>query len=58
MKISAAFCCMAKPREGQSLEEVEKLLLEQIENLRNGQFEDWLPGSGAEGPETVGNQIF
>lgn len=33
----------AKPREGQSLEEVEKLLMEQIENLRNGRFEDWLP---------------
>lgn len=33
----------AKPREGQSLEEVEKLLLEQIEKLRNGEFEDWLP---------------
>jgi len=33
----------AKPREGQSLEAVEKLLLEQIENLRNGHFEEWLP---------------
>ena len=33
----------AKPREGQSLEDVEKLLLEQIENLKNGHFEDWLP---------------
>ncbi len=34
-----------KPREGQSLEAVEKLLLEQMENLRNGQFEDWLPAA-------------
>ncbi len=34
---------LAKPREGQSLEEVEKLVMEQIENLRNGNFEDWLP---------------
>jgi predicted Zn-dependent peptidase len=34
-----------KPREGQSLEEVEKLLLEQIENLRRGNFEDWLPAA-------------
>lgn len=34
-----------KPREGQSLEAVEKLLLEQIENLRSGNFEDWLPAA-------------
>lgn len=34
-----------KPREGQSLEEVEQLFLEQIENLRNGNFEDWLPAA-------------
>ncbi|MBK9337729.1 MAG: insulinase family protein [Lewinellaceae bacterium] len=32
-----------KPREGQSLEDVEKLLVQQIENLRQGYFEDWLP---------------
>lgn len=32
-----------KPREGQSLEEVEKLMWQQIENLRTGNFEDWLP---------------
>ncbi len=35
----------AKPREGQSLEEVEKLMWEQVENLRNGHFEEWLPGA-------------
>lgn len=35
----------AKPREGQSLEEVERILLEQIELLRNGTFEDWLPAA-------------
>lgn len=34
-----------KPREGQSLEAVEKLLNQQIENLRQGNFEDWLPGA-------------
>ncbi len=33
----------AKPREGQSLEEVEKLLWNEVENLRQGNFEDWLP---------------
>jgi predicted Zn-dependent peptidase len=33
----------AKPREGQSLAEVEAILLEQIGLLCQGQFEDWLP---------------
>lgn len=33
----------AKPREGQSLEDVEQLLLTEIEKLRTGTFEDWLP---------------
>lgn len=31
-----------KPREGQSLEEVEKLLLSMVEKLQTGDFEDWL----------------
>ncbi|MFN7116772.1 MAG: M16 family metallopeptidase [Saprospiraceae bacterium] len=31
-----------KPREGQSLEEVEQLLLSMIERLKTGDFEDWL----------------
>lgn len=31
-----------RPREGQSLDEVKNLLLEQIELLKKGQFEDWL----------------
>jgi len=34
-----------KPREGQTLEQVEQLLLGELENLRNGHFEDWLPGA-------------
>ncbi|MFN0036922.1 MAG: M16 family metallopeptidase [Saprospiraceae bacterium] len=34
---------MAKPREGQSLEEVEKILLGEMEKLRRGEFEEWLP---------------
>ncbi len=34
-----------KPREGQSLEDVEKLLWLEIEKLREGQFEDWLPSA-------------
>ncbi len=31
-----------KPREGQSLEDVKKLLLEQIDLLKKGEFDDWL----------------
>ena len=30
------------PKDGQSLEEVEQLLLEQIELVKSGQFEDWI----------------
>ncbi len=32
-----------KPREGQSLADVEALLWEQVERLHQGDFEDWLP---------------
>jgi zinc protease len=35
----------ARPRPGQSLEEVRDLLLEQIKLLQNGQFADWLPAA-------------
>jgi len=31
-----------RPREGQTLDEVKNLLLEQIELLKKGEFEDWL----------------
>lgn len=34
-----------KPREGQSHAEVEQLMLQQIEALRNGEFEEWLPAA-------------
>ncbi len=30
------------PKAGQSLEEVERLLLEQVDNIKRGDFEDWL----------------
>ena len=30
------------PKEGQTLEEVEKLLLDQIERVKKGDFEDWV----------------
>lgn len=32
----------AEPREGQSLEDAEQLLLETIDQLKKGEFEDWL----------------
>jgi zinc protease len=31
-----------QPKEGQTLEEVEKLMLEQLELIKKGEFEDWL----------------
>ncbi len=31
------------PKEGQSLDEVKDLLLAQIEKLKKGEFEDWMP---------------
>lgn len=34
-----------KPREGQSPETVEQIMWEQIDNLREGKFEDWLPAA-------------
>ncbi len=30
------------PKEGQSMEEVEKLLLEQVEIIKRGEFDDWI----------------
>ncbi len=34
-----------EPKEGQSLEDVEKLLYEQVEKLKKGDFPDWLLGA-------------
>jgi len=42
MKDYSAHLLSAKPREGQSLDQVRDLLLEQIEQLRQGNFPDWL----------------
>lgn len=36
------FNLYGKPRQGQSVEEVQALLLEQIDLLKKGQFDDWL----------------
>ncbi|MCB0637698.1 MAG: insulinase family protein, partial [Lewinella sp.] len=38
----AVFGLLGKPREGQSLEEVEQLLLGEAERLGHGDFPDWL----------------
>jgi predicted Zn-dependent peptidase len=35
----------AEPKEGQTLEEAEKLLYEQLELLKKGEFPDWLMGA-------------
>ena len=35
----------ARPREGQSLEQVRDLLLAQVDSLKAGAFPDWLPGA-------------
>ncbi len=33
------------PKPGQTMEEVEGLLLEQLEHIKKGEFDDWLPGA-------------
>ncbi|MEM6966708.1 MAG: insulinase family protein [Bacteroidota bacterium] len=38
----AAFIMYGKPREGQSLEDVEVLLLDALEKVKRGEFEEWL----------------
>jgi len=42
LKDYSAHIFYANAREGQSLEDVRDLLLEQLEKLKNGEFEDWL----------------
>lgn len=42
MKDYSAMLFGGEPKEGQKLEEVEKLILEQIENVKKGNFPDWL----------------
>ncbi len=41
----AIFGLYAKPREGQTLAEVESLLLRELDKLKSGEFPDWLPGA-------------
>ncbi|RXK84572.1 insulinase family protein [Chlorobaculum sp. 24CR] len=42
MKDYSAHILSAKPREGQSLDEVKALLLEQLDLVKKGEFPDWL----------------
>lgn len=42
MKDYSVHTFFGSPKKGQTLEEVEKLILEQIELLKKGEFEDWL----------------
>jgi predicted Zn-dependent peptidase len=42
LKDYSFFGCSGEPKEGQTLEEVEKLMLEQIEKIKKGDFPDWL----------------
>ncbi|MEI8031932.1 MAG: insulinase family protein [Chlorobiaceae bacterium] len=42
MKDYSAHILSAKPREGQSLDQVRTLLLDQLELLKEGKFPDWL----------------
>jgi predicted Zn-dependent peptidase len=44
LKDYATHILFAEPKEGQSLEDAEKLLLEQLELLKKGEFPDWLMG--------------
>jgi len=42
MKDYSALILSATPREGQSLEEVQSLLISQIDSIKQGKFGDWL----------------
>jgi predicted Zn-dependent peptidase len=42
LKDYSVYFLMGKPKEGQSLEEVKDLLLQQIERVKKGDFEEWL----------------
>jgi zinc protease len=43
MEDFSVFSLYGKPREGQTLEAVETLLLAELEKIKKGDFEDWLP---------------
>jgi predicted Zn-dependent peptidase len=43
LKDYGAHIFVAYPRQGQTLEEAKDLILGEIEKIKNGEFEDWLP---------------
>lgn len=45
LKDYSFFGCSGDPKEGQSLEEVEALMLGEIEKVKRGEFPDWLPAA-------------
>ncbi|NTU92744.1 MAG: insulinase family protein [Chlorobiaceae bacterium] len=45
MKDYSTHILSAKPRDGQSLDEVRRLLLDQLDQLKEGRFPDWLIGA-------------
>ncbi|TAK32568.1 MAG: insulinase family protein [Saprospiraceae bacterium] len=45
MEDFSIFSMYGKPREDQTLEEVEALLLAELEKIKKGDFEDWLPAA-------------
>jgi len=42
IKDYSIFCFIGEPKEGQTLEEVEKLMLSQLELIKKGEFPTWL----------------
>ncbi|MCF8279018.1 MAG: insulinase family protein [Bacteroidales bacterium] len=42
MEDFSTFQLYGKPREGQTLEDVEQLLVAELEKIKNGQFDEWL----------------
>ena len=42
MADAGAFMIQAKPKQGQTLDQVKDILLEEVENLKKGEFDDWL----------------
>lgn len=45
MQDFSVFQLYGKPREGQTLEDVEKLLLGELDKIKRGQFDEWLLGA-------------
>jgi zinc protease len=41
----SVFAMGAKPRQGQKMEEVTQLLVSQLDSIKKGKFDDWLPAA-------------